>query len=126
MVIILSIAGLAASILSDDQRLIEIRHTHPYAVLGVILAVCYGFISSLPQVIEAVMAWGVPIALVLIHSAIRLRNINNKINQNVLEGFVRDTVMAKLFSVFKVKEAPTANTGIRNEKDIVNSIKKHF
>jgi hypothetical protein len=128
MVIILSIAGLAASILSDDQRLIEIRHTHPYAVLGVILAVCYGFISSLPQVIEAVMAWGVPVALVLIHSAIRLRNLNNKINQNVLEGFVRDTVMGKLFSVFKVKEAPspTANTGIRNEKDIVNSIKKHF
>uniref|UniRef100_A0AC35GVX0 PRA1 family protein n=1 Tax=Panagrolaimus sp. PS1159 TaxID=55785 RepID=A0AC35GVX0_9BILA len=126
MVIILSIAGLAASILSDDQRLIEIRHTHPYAVLGVILAVCYGFISSLPQVIEAVMAWGVPVTLVLIHSAIRLRNLNNKINQNVLEGFVRDTVMGKLFSVFKVKEAPTANTGIRNEKDIVNSIKKHF
>ena len=127
MVIILLICGLAGSILSNDQRLIEVRHEHPYAVLAIIVCVCYGFISCLPQVITTIFAWGVPIALVLVHSAICLRNLNNKINQNILEGVVRDTVMGKLFGLFQVKEAtPTANTGIRNEKDIVNGVKKQF
>uniref|UniRef100_A0A914YE84 PRA1 family protein n=1 Tax=Panagrolaimus superbus TaxID=310955 RepID=A0A914YE84_9BILA len=126
MVILLLICALAGSILSNDQRIIEVRHEHPYAVLGVIIVVCYGFISFLPQVITTLFAWCVPIAIVLVHSAVRLRNLNNKINQNVLEGVVRDTVMGKLFSLFQVKQAspPEASSGIRNEKDIVNALKK--
>ena len=69
----------------------------------VVIVVAYGFIFYLPHVIVALFSLCFPLLLVLVHASIRLRGLNNKLNQKFFEGVIRETVMAKILRILNVE-----------------------
>uniref|UniRef100_A0A914YM64 PRA1 family protein n=1 Tax=Panagrolaimus superbus TaxID=310955 RepID=A0A914YM64_9BILA len=103
-IVILSVCIFLAGIMvSKEQKVLDIRREHPYAILIVLVGIAYCFITYLPFVIIALFSLCFPLLLVLIHASIRLRGVNNKLNQKFFEGVIRETVMAKILRVLNVE-----------------------
>ena len=103
-VCILAICGfLVAIMVSKEQKLLDIRREHPYAILIVLVVVAYCFMTYFSFVLVALFSLCFPLLIILIHASIRLRGINNKLNQKFFEGVIRETVMAKILRLLSVE-----------------------
>jgi len=99
-IIILLMVTLAMVLMSKDPNVTNFRSEHPYALLSGLLVVSYVGITYFSLVSVALITILVPILLILIHAAIRLRGLRNKLSEKILHAGIRDTVMYTLFRAF--------------------------
>jgi len=100
------LAGLVAFIgFTKDQTILQQRKEHPYLLLSAIVVVCYLFISQLANVLVVTFTVLLPMFIVLLHASLRMRDLKNKVN-NQVEGNLRHTVMGSILDALDLNVKP--------------------